>query len=150
MAKRKPRKRPEPTKTIRDRVAKKLASGTFRTTVRKVMGISPGVWRDWIRDGNAEREEVDAGRMDELGLRGLFVMEIERAEAIAHERILRAGVMDAGPDAQRWFLVRRYPELYSTTPARGITDDETGELVLVDAREVLRDRLAALLDGMDT
>jgi hypothetical protein len=142
-----PSRKKEPTKDIRDRACKILASGTFRDTTRKRLGIAQGLWAKWIADGKLERAEVDEGRREELGPRGKFVVAIEGAEALAHDKIYDQGVVHAGPEAQRWFLARRYPELYSTTPARGLIDDDSGELVKVDAREFLKEKLRLLLEG---
>lgn len=152
MAKRKPAQvKKEPTKAIRDRAVKILLTGTFRDTTRRRLGISGSLWATWIRDGKAERDALDAGEIEELGPRGLFVEAIEKAEGEAHDKILERGVLGkgVGPEAQRWYLVRRWPELYSTQPARGIMDDDSGELVKVDPRELLKEKLRELLEGVE-
>lgn len=150
MAERKPAKtrKKDPSKTIRERACKILATGTFRETTRKRLGIPPSLWARWIQDGKRERAELLEGVREELGPCGVFLEEIEKVEGAAHDRILNQGVITAGPEAQRWFLKVRYPELYSGTPARGIMDDDSGELVKVDARELLKEKLRALLEGV--
>jgi len=139
----------DPTKAIRERAVKILATGTFRETTRRRLEVSNGLWSAWIREGKAERQALDEGTITELGPRGLFVEAIEKAEGEAHDRILRDGVLNAGPEAQRWYLQRRWPELYSTQPARGVMDDDAGELVKVDPRDILKEKLRELLEGSE-
>ena len=135
----------QPTREIRRRVVRILESGQFREFARREIGISQGLWARWIRDGNAERAAVDEGRSEDLGPCGRFAVAIEKAEARAHDRLFKSAIVRAGPEAQRWYLQKRFPEIYSGTAAT-ISDDRSGESYSVDPRDLLIAKLRALRD----
>lgn len=139
-----PRKK-QPNREIRRRVVRILESGQFREFARREIGVSSDLWARWLRDGRAEVRGVDSGELEKVGLCGKFVLEIEKAESRAHDRLFKSAIVRAGPDAQRWYLTKRFPEVYSGTSA-AIVDDRSGEEFEVDPREILIEKLRALRD----
>ncbi len=128
------------------KMARIVEAGNFRYVACQRMGISQNTFSTWIRKGNKERREYEAGRQDWVSSRVLLIEALEEAEGKCHSRLLQDIVSSDNLTAKMWYLERRYNKMYSKNPNAKI-DDESGETIKIDATAILAERLSQLIEG---
>lgn len=119
--------------------------GNFRYVAAQRLGVSHGTWASWLERGRKELREHTSGKRDTLTVKAKLVVELERAEAQCHERLLQDVLEADDPRLKMDFLKARYGKLYSRNPNARI-DDETGEKVKIEIAEILADKLSQFMD----
>ena len=140
---------PPITREIVEAAGMLVRSGNFRYVARQSLGLPGNIWENWILRGNREIDNYCAGKRQTVTLYGLFVVELDHAEADVHAKIVRDIMAPDTPiNAKLWYLERRYNKLYSRNPNAHI-DDESGKTIEIDVEQVLIERLQALIGGGD-
>ena len=125
-----------------------VEAGNFRYIAAQRLGIPRNTWSSWLTRGRKELREHADGKRDKLTVKATLVLELDKAEARCHQRLLQDVVESENVQAKMWFLERRYNKLYSKNPNARI-DDDTGEEVEVSATDILAEKLAQLLDATE-
>ncbi len=135
--------------SLTDELVKKacdiVEAGNFRYIAAQRLGIPRNTWASWLTRGRKELKEHTAGDRDRLTVKASLVVELDKAEARCHQRILQDVVDSDNVQAKMWFLERRYNKLYSKNPNARI-DDESGEEIELNAAQILAEKLAQFLD----
>lgn len=121
-----------------------VARGNFRYVAFQEVGVQRSTWAAWVTKGRKELREFAEGKRDKLTIKATLVVELDRAEAKAHTRILKDVVESDDPRLKMDFLKARYNKLYSRNPNAHV-DDEDGTETQVDALELLADKLRSLM-----
>lgn len=132
------------TQTIIDLACESARLGNFRRTIYLGLGIPRGTWESWIVRGRRDIEDFAEGKIKNLGMKGKFVLALERAEANAITSIHKNIMESEDPALQLKFLKLRHPKMYSGI-SNSYVDDETGEEVETSAGDLLAQKLASFL-----
>ena len=123
-----------------------VRAGNFRKIAASRLGVPLATWASWLRRGRSELEDFTKGKCKSLGLKGRLIVELDRAEAEAHQDMLTDVVKNGSPELKLKFLRLRYGKLYSANPNAHL-DDETGEEIKRTAADILAEKLAAFIEG---
>jgi len=132
------------TQTIIDEACEYAALGNFRRTIYQGLGIPRGTWESWLVRGRRDIEDFTSGKIKNLGMKGKFVIALERAESEAVTSIHKNIMESEDPALQLKFLKLRHPKMYSGI-SNSYVDDETGEEVETSAGDLLAQKLASFL-----
>lgn len=124
-----------------------VREGNFRYVAAARLGILYPTWCSWIRRGKNEIEDYTKGKRKTLGLKGKLVVELEKAEAECHDKLIQDVAHHGSPELKLKFLKMRYGKLYNNNP--NAIDDETGDVVERSAADIIAEKLSAFLTDDD-
>lgn len=134
----------ELTEAILFELAEIVAKGNFRHVAAGQLGITPNTLHGWVRRGKTYLEDYNKGKLSELTLQARLVVELEKAEADCHGKLVVDILASGSPELKLKFLRLRYNKLYNNNP--NAVDDVTGEDVQRSAADLLIEKLSTFLE----
>jgi hypothetical protein len=134
------------TPAIITKVCRVVALGNFRYVAFGNLGIHRNTWRRWLDEGKKQVASYDPERG--LPPQGRLLIELEKAEANAHEDIIKNVLTKGSPETQLKFLRMRYNKLYTRNP-NATVDDESGAENKRTAEDIIRDKLIQFMEIED-
>lgn len=129
------------TESIVFELAEIVQEGNFRHVAAASIGIQPSTLYSWLRRGKNELKDFLEGKRKNQTLKARLVVELERAEAECHGKLVKDVVTSDDPKLKLQFLRLRYNKLYNNNPNASV-DDESGEESVLSGAEVLAAKLA--------
>lgn len=121
-----------------------IERGNFRYVACHRAGVSLRRFSYWLEIAKKERSERDEGDNSKVSLHVHLLERIEQAEGELHSDCIEDILESDDARLKLEYLKLRYGKAYSGNPNARL-DDENGTETKVDARELLRERLLAIL-----
>ena len=150
MAKKKARSKLTLTMKMVNDMCKILEKGNFRVVAAQQFGVTRHVLNKWISIGTKQLKEYDDGDRPwaDVDTRGILVQKMGIAESDFEQRVVQDILRDGSPEVKLRFLQLTKNRRYNMNP-NAIEDPETAEVTRIDPKELLRERMATLLDKLE-
>jgi len=125
-------------------IAEIVGRGNFRHVAAGLVGVTPNTLHTWVRRGKAHLADYHSGKKKDMTVQARLVVELERAEAEVHDKLIVDIVENGSPEMKMKYLKARYNKLYNNNP--NAIDDATGEETRVSVADMLMDKLSNFLE----
>lgn len=127
-----------------DALCRTVERGNFRYVACQRAGVSWRRYTYWMELAAKERRQRDDGKLKGKPSMYVHLLErLEQSEGEVHAQCVEDVLDSDDARLKMEYLKLRFSKLYSKNP--NSVDDETGRETKIDARELLRERLLAIL-----
>lgn len=132
------------TESMVHEMAETVAKGNFRHVAAALVGVPANTLHSWTKRGREELADFHAGKRKDRTVKAVLVVELDKAEAVVHGKLVADVVTDGDAALKLKFLQLRYNKLWNKNP--NAVDDATGEETRQSGADILAEKLAGFIE----